>query len=130
MPKVSRFHLPPVDFGGETLGQRLARIRKERGFTQAELAARVGIIQSIVSAAENGERKLSAEMAVRFARALEVGMDELLGPGRPPKRAPQASRKVLRRLDRIQTLPPGQQSVLLKTIDTFLENEALRGARR
>ncbi len=40
------------------------------------------------------------------------------------------SRRVLRRLDRIESLPPGQQSVLLKTIDTFLENAALKSARR
>ena len=85
MPKVSRFKLPPVDFGGETLGERIARIRKERGFTQVELAAKIGIIQTIVSAVEGDERKLSAEMAVRFAQALDVSMDDLLGPGRQEK---------------------------------------------
>lgn len=42
-----------------------------------ELAARVGIIQSLISAAEGDERKLSAEMTVRFAQALGVSMDEL-----------------------------------------------------
>jgi hypothetical protein len=29
---------------------------------------------------------------------------------------------VLRRLERIEDLPAGQQTVLLRTIDTFLEN--------
>jgi DNA-binding XRE family transcriptional regulator len=32
-----------LDFGGETLGERLARFRKQRGYTQAELAKKVGI---------------------------------------------------------------------------------------
>src|SRR5437016_1476753 len=98
MPKVSRFELPPVDFGGETLGQRIARLRRERGITQVELAERIGIIQTIVSAVESDDRKLFAEMAVRFAQALEVSMDELLGPGRREKKGKKPSRKILRRL--------------------------------
>jgi transcriptional regulator with XRE-family HTH domain len=130
MPKVSRFKLPPVDFGGETLGERIARIRKERGFTQVELAARIGIIQTIISATESDERKLSAEMAVRFAQALDVSMDELLGPGRQPKRGRKPSRKILRRLEKIETLPRTQQTAVLKTIDNALELHLLKTGTR
>ena len=48
MPRVSRLKLAPLDPGGETIGRRVARFRKERGFTQVELAEKIGIIQSIV----------------------------------------------------------------------------------
>lgn len=82
MPRVSRLKLPPIDIGGETIGERVARIRKERGFTQSELAEKIGIIQTIVSAIENDTLKLSAEMAVRFAVALEVSTDDVLMPAR------------------------------------------------
>jgi transcriptional regulator with XRE-family HTH domain len=129
MPKVSRFKLPPVDFGGETLGQRIARIRKERGFTQVELAAKIGIIQTIVSAVEGDERKLSAEMAVRFAQALDVSMDDLLGPGRHEK-GRKPSRKILRRLEQIEMLPRTQQIAVLKTIDNALELHTLKTGTR
>jgi len=50
--------------------------------------------------------------------------EERNGAGRKP------SRRVLRRLEQIEALPSPQQSVLLKTIDTFLENAAFRAARR
>jgi transcriptional regulator with XRE-family HTH domain len=130
MPKVSRFKLPPVDFGGETLGERITRIRKERGFTQVELASRIGIIQTIISATESDGRKLSAEMAVRFAQALDVSMDELLGPGRQPKRGRKPSRKILRRLEKIETLPRTQQTAVLKTIDNALELHLLKTGTR
>jgi transcriptional regulator with XRE-family HTH domain len=130
MPKVSRFKLSPVDFGGETLGERIARIRKERGFTQVELASRIGIIQTIISATESDGRKLSAEMAVRFAQALDVSMDELLGPGRQPKRGRKPSRKILRRLEKIETLPRTQQTAVLKTIDNALELHLLKTGTR
>ena len=61
MARVSRLKLPPIKPGGESMGERVARLRKERGFTQVELAEKVGIIQTIVSAIETNVLKLSAE---------------------------------------------------------------------
>ena len=130
MPRISRLNLPPVDFGGETLGQRVARIRGERGLTQVGLAKKIGLVQNIVSAIECDRLKLSAEMAVRFATTLDVGMDELLKPAaRKENHHRKANRKVLRRLEQIESLPSTQQIALLRTIDTFLEGAAARAAR-
>jgi transcriptional regulator with XRE-family HTH domain len=126
MPQVSRLDLPPLDFGGETLGERITRTRKERGYTQIELADKIGIIQSIVSAIERDERRLSAEMAVRFALALDVSLDELLKPVNGKlKQGRKASRRVLRRLEQIEALPPTQQTALLRTIDAVLKGNAV-----
>jgi transcriptional regulator with XRE-family HTH domain len=124
MPKKSTLKLPPIDFGSEGLGKRLARIRKERGFTQVQLAAQIGIIQSLVSDYETDRLKLSAEMAVRFARALGITTDELLHSSvkKPAGKAP--SRKVLRRLEQIESLPRRKQEALIMTIDQFLSSAA------
>jgi transcriptional regulator with XRE-family HTH domain len=119
MPKVSKLKLPPIHTG-ETIGRRLARLRKERGFTQVEVAEKIGIIQSLVSSYENDVLKLSAEMAVRFARALGVSTDDLLETKRT-KPSVKPSRKVLRRLESIESLPSHQQQTVLKTIDTMLK---------
>jgi len=59
-----------LDFGGETLGQRLARLRKQHGFTQVELAEKVGITQVLISAYETDRACFAVEMAVRFAMTL------------------------------------------------------------
>jgi hypothetical protein len=59
-------------------------------------------------------------MAVCFALALDVTMDDLLGPATGPKNGRKPSRKVLRRLERIEGLPAHQQSALLKSIDLML----------
>jgi transcriptional regulator with XRE-family HTH domain len=122
MPKKSTLKLPPIDFGSEGLGKRLARIRKERGFTQVQLAGQIGIIQSLVSDYETDRLKLSAEMAVRFALALGVTTDELLHSSvkTTPGKAP--SRKVLRRLEQIESLPRRKQEALIMTIDQFLSS--------
>ncbi|MGN6187007.1 MAG: helix-turn-helix domain-containing protein [Thermoanaerobaculia bacterium] len=121
MPRKSKLNVAPVDYGqDDTLGQRIARIRKLRGYTQVELAERVGIIQALVSDYERGKLRLSADMAVRFAHALEVTTDELLGVSELKAVGPKPSRKILRRMEKIDRLRPQQQAILLKTIDTFL----------
>jgi transcriptional regulator with XRE-family HTH domain len=120
----------PPDLGKETLGQRITRIRKERGFTQIELAQRIGTIQTLVCDHENDRLRLSGEMAFRFALALEISVDELLRGKSSKTVSRQPSRKALRRLEQIESLPGTQQSVVLKTIDTFLGNAALKSARR
>jgi hypothetical protein len=47
--------------------------------------------------------------------------DELLGLQKLPKNGRHPSRKVLRRLQKIEELPAHDQAALLKTIDTFLK---------
>lgn len=130
MPRISRLKLPPIP-AKESLGERVARIRKERGFTQVELAEKIGVIQSIVSAIERDVLKLSAEMAIRFALALEVSTDDLLMPAkRNGSQARKPSRKILRRLEKIETLPRTQQTAVLKTIDNALELHLLKTGTR
>jgi transcriptional regulator with XRE-family HTH domain len=112
---------PPLDFGGETLGERLARFRKQRGSTQAELAQKVGIGTVLVSSYETDRRQFSAHMAVRFALALDVGLDEFLHPKAKKNATKKPNRRVLRRMEKIESLPFHQQTHLLKTIDGFLK---------
>ena len=130
MPRVSKLSLPPLNWGQESIGQRVSRIRKERGFTQVELAAKIGIVLTLGTNYETDRLRLTAEMAVRFAIALDVSLDELLHPNAAKASTRKPSRKVLRRLERIEDLRPTQQTTLLRTIDTFLEVAAMKTARR
>ncbi len=118
---TSKLKLVALPVSSETPGQRLARIRRERGYTQVELAQRTGLIQTLVSDYERGKLRLNADMIVRFAAALEVSTDDLLQPSGPkPSRKRKPSRRVLRRLELIEKLPRGQQTALLRTIDAVL----------
>ena len=107
--------------GQETLGQRIARLRKERGYTQVELAEKMGIIQVLISDYERDKLRPHPEVIVRFAQALGITADELLGVKETPAAGTKPSLKTLRRLKKIEDLPPSQQKVLFKTIDNFLK---------
>ena len=121
MPRRSRLQLPPVLEGKESIGRRLARIRKEQGYTQVELAERIGIIQALVSDYERDKLRLNAEMLVRFAQALNVSADEILGLNGDKRMATKnPSLKILRRLNKIASLPATKQKAFLQTIDALL----------
>jgi transcriptional regulator with XRE-family HTH domain len=127
MPRRRTLKLPPLDYGNETVGQRLARLRKERGYTQVELAKRIGLIQTLVSSYELDKLRLSGEMAVRFALALDITTDALLHPKAKPKSTRRKpSLKVMRRLEQIESLPPRQQAFVLSALDSILRGAAAR----
>jgi hypothetical protein len=63
-------------------------------------------------------------MALRFAAALDVPVQELLLTDTPPEIVQQRkpNRKVLERLEQIQSLPRRKQDAILTTIDHFLRS--------
>jgi transcriptional regulator with XRE-family HTH domain len=105
---------------GETIGQRLARLRKERGITQIELAGELGVTQSHISEWERGNLRLHGELIATLAHLLGVSADELLGITTPDQRPPSKNRRLVRRLRDFDKLPKRDQEALLRTIDAFL----------
>ncbi len=115
--------------GMETIAERVARLRREKGLTQVEMAELLGVSQSVVSDYERGALRLHGELIAKVAEILSVSADELLGltetasaqqrTGAAPK-----NRRLLRRLEQIETLPKRDQEALLRTIDAFLSKSA------
>lgn len=124
MPKPSKLALAPLPASNETPGQRLARLRRERGFTLVELAYRTGLVQALVSDFERGKLRRNADMILRFSTALDVSTDDLLQPSSGPKPARKTSRRVPQRLERIEALPAHVQTTVLKSLDLMLKSVA------
>jgi len=132
MPKRQTFKLPPLNLEKESLGQRIARLRKTKGFTQVDLAKELvqgepperegHNIRVLISDYERNKIRPNYEMIIRLSKALDVTSDELLGIKPSKKKNGASSLKIQRRMNKIQELPPGQQKALLKTIDTFIEH--------
>lgn len=120
MPRPRKIKLPPLDLGDESLGRRLARLRKERGYTQVELAEKIGTTQTVISDYERDRLRPNAEMVIRISQALETSTDECLGLKTSVNKGPKLNRRFLRRLKQIEKLPKRDQDALLRTIDAFL----------
>jgi transcriptional regulator with XRE-family HTH domain/predicted transcriptional regulator len=70
-----------------TLGQRIRHLRRGRGLTLAQLAAQVGSASSALSMVENGRREPRLSLLQSIASALDVGVEDLLRPEPPSRRA-------------------------------------------
>lgn len=63
-----------------TIGERIEELRKDKGWSQQQLAERIFVSKSQISRIESGETKnVSSEMIIAFARAFNVSTDYLLG---------------------------------------------------
>ena len=62
-------------------GERLRNLRKQKNLTQKQLAALIGVKNSIISFYEVGDRFPSPEMLIKLSRVLGVSTDYLLGLG-------------------------------------------------
>ena len=59
------------------VGNLLAGARLKAGFTQAQLATKLGIRQNMISDYERGKRRLSPSMADRLAKILSLKVNRL-----------------------------------------------------
>jgi transcriptional regulator with XRE-family HTH domain len=62
------------------VGRNAARIRKERGLTQEQLAERCGLSQQYLSGLEHGRRNPTIVTLYEIANALGVSHVELVSP--------------------------------------------------
>jgi transcriptional regulator with XRE-family HTH domain len=60
------------------LGHRIRRRREDRGLTQAELADQCKLHSTFIGFVERGERNVSILNLRTIAKALRIGMAELL----------------------------------------------------
>lgn len=115
----------PVD--DKTIGNRLREIRRKRGFTQGELADKLGLNQPLVSQYERGEIRLQATLVAAFAKLLRVSSDEILGLKETKDNGLVTDRRILRRLQKMEDLSRRDKQALLRTIDGFLSGKARAG---
>lgn len=69
------------------IGNNINNLRREKGITQDELAAQMGVTAAAVSKWENGYTLPDILMLCALADFFEVTTDELLGRNAPPKQA-------------------------------------------
>lgn len=74
-----------------TFGERINKIRNEKGMTQDELARAVGYkSRSTIAKIESGERDVSQSMVIKFAKALNTTTTVLMGNDNDDNKAVQS----------------------------------------
>ena len=70
--------LSVIGKGAVQITNNICKIRTEKGLTQAQLAEKLNVQQSMISMIENEERNPSVDVLLKLAAALGVTVDELI----------------------------------------------------
>lgn len=109
------------------LGERIARLRKQHGITQTQLAERLNVSQQTIQAYESGKRRIQVAMLPELARLLATSLQELFGQAQettPRKRGPAP--KWQQQLEAIDQLPKSQQKVVVQMLDALIAQATAR----
>lgn len=102
------------------LGIRIAKLRKESNLTQVQLAGTLGISQPTMNAYELGQRRVPVSALPVLAKALGVGLEELLGETKTATRKRGPAPKWQQQIETIAQLPKAQQRFVSQVLDTVL----------
>lgn len=108
------------------LGDRIKELRKEAGWSQSELAYKVGTDARQISRYENGRITPSLDALARIAETLNVSIDHLVFDD-VPRRALHAAENVLGdRLAAIAELDDDDRHSLLNVIDGLVTKSRIK----
>ena len=111
---------PNINIDSTKIGKRIASIRKQKGLTQKELSEIIGIKQTLVSDYETGRVRMFAEMIGRFAIALNVPADQILGLDPSSNETNEISLRLSKRLHELESLPESRRKAILRTLDDLI----------
>jgi len=104
-----------------TFGERITYQRKQKKWSQDELAKLIGTSAPIIGRYERDEIKPSIEVAARIAEELEVTIDYLVSGT-----VVLLDKKDIKRLQDIQKLSEEDRNHILTTIDALLRDAKAR----
>lgn len=111
-----------------SIGEQVKTPRRQRGWSQADLADRVAGDPGQISRDKNGGITPSVEAVIRLAELLDVSTDYLLVEGAPHRPFRQADDALGARLADLDQLSDDDRNAVLRILDGLLANTRIRAA--
>lgn len=108
-------------------GARLKALRKQKNWSQKELALRVDIRFQQLNKYESGLNVPPADMLLKLAHTLDVTVDHLL-TGNPVDDSPLANSRLIRRFKVLEGLNQDDQDTVIKVIDAMIAKDRMETA--
>jgi transcriptional regulator with XRE-family HTH domain len=102
-------------------GKYLQNIRKKRGLTQKELAEKIGLTREAVASYESGRSHLMDSTLIHLSATLRVSVDEILGLKNVCEMDTVFSRRWVKRLVIIESLPESVKKHIQRTLDDVIK---------
>ncbi len=108
------------------IGERIIRLRKEKGWSQNDLAKMLGTSGPIIGRYERNEMVPSVEVAKKLADAFETTLDYLVDE--TGKQAEIKDKAMLNRVVEIEHLDQEDKNTILRVIDSLLRDAKAKKA--
>lgn len=106
---------------------RIKQLRQEKGWSQANLAERVGIRQKQISTYETGVNHPSTDILIRLAEVFDVSLDYLALDSQGESTKIQVKdRELLRYFEKIDDYNEGERKVIKDILDLVVIKHDLR----
>lgn len=101
--------------------ERLKQLRKQKGFSQGELAELIEVHFTQVSRYERGETKPNAEAMTKLAKVLDTTVDFLMnGTTDDIVQDAGLEKELISRFKEVQNLPAEDKKTILALMDAFI----------
>lgn len=100
------------------IGSKISSLRKEKGWSQGDLAQRIEASREIIGKYERNENLPSIEMVVKMARAFDITVDFLIGEGE----SASFDKEIVARINDIQKMDDETKNILFNVIDTYIQH--------
>jgi len=106
-------------------GSRLKSLRKQKRWSQKELAAKVNIRFQQLNKYESGLNSPPSEMLIKLADALGATVDHLL-TGNPSEEIPLGNNRLFKRFKAVESFDGDDQETVIKLIDAMIAKQQMQ----
>lgn len=108
-----------------TLGDKISLLRKQKNFSQGDLADKMGVSRDAIGKYERGDIMPTADKAKKMADLLAVSLDFLMSDA--AKEDALMDKDMLYRMQEVQKLPDAEKDKIVSIVDAFIrDNKAKR----
>lgn len=101
-------------------GKRLAALRVERGWSQAELGRRLELSRGMIAYYESCAKNPTLEFIEKAAAVFEISVGELMG-AEVTRRKPGRTSRLEQLTTELGKLPKSKQAVVIQMLEGFLQ---------
>lgn len=113
----------------QAFGKRLKELRKQKGWTQKELANRLDIRYSHLNKYENGMHAPPLEKLIQLAGMFDVSLDFLV-MGLPMEDSPIRNELLHKRFKALETFDETDKATVINVIDAIIAKRQVENAIR
>jgi transcriptional regulator with XRE-family HTH domain len=111
------FYIEGMKNTASTLGMNIKDLRKQKGWTQVDLAQRLGCSQAMITAYERGLKRPATDKLTSIAHALGVTIDQLFNNTAKQGRAKPKNLRLWKRFEKVEALPPRDKQMIFRMIE-------------